>query len=276
MTEVSLTGLGFFSDGGRAGDCIPPAISGKLEDFFGADLTSVKLQVGLEPALFDAVGFAYGERVFVRPEFAPDCPGGLGVLVHELTHVLQQRRGMVQAESGSGIAIVNDDHLEAEAQRAAQLFTNGTHRFDWTGGSAAAVGGAPVVQCLTFHGQLPNGKFGTLDANQLQAWVINKSGRAMKPSKALQCVGYLQGHPGAGGGGAFGNYTFGGNQVYHISHGQQGSNQGCTLFFTESNPGIATICGIGYHQDNAGPGGLPRYRLDWVKNHWHNGNYIWP
>ncbi len=69
----------------------------------------------------------------MRPEYAPDCPGGLGVLVHELTHVLQQRKGIVQADSGSGIVVINDDSLEAEAQRAAQLWTNGARRFDWVG-----------------------------------------------------------------------------------------------------------------------------------------------
>jgi hypothetical protein len=274
----------FPSSSQSAGETLPSATSSRFEDFFAADLASVKIIVCPEPARLGALAFAYGERVFVTPEFAPDCQHGLGVLAHELTHVLQQRAGMASASSSAGPTLLNDQRLEVEAERARTRWQNGARSFNLAGLSLAAAGGAPVVQCLQFHGELSiknpqgkfvgTGKFGVLSADQIKAWVDSKSNRIMNPANISQCVTYLQGHNGMGGGG-FGNYTYKGHQVFHISHGQQGSNQGCTLMFAMSSPGVATIVAIGYHQDSLGPHGTPRYFLDWVKDGWHRGNLIW-
>ena len=258
---------------------LPAAISHKLEDFFWADLGSVYFAEGPEPAWLGAVAFAYGERVFLGPGYTPDCPTGLSVLVHELTHVLQQRAGLVSAENGQ-VAVVRDRQLEAEARRAAAAWTAGACEFGSAAWVVSPVSVAPVVQCLTFHGQVSAPgqpvKFGVLNVTQLQAWIDNKSNRLMNPGSVSQCASYVQGHPGAGGGGAFGNFTWKGSQVYHISHGQMGSNQGCTVFFAESSPGIATICAIAYHRDDNGPHGAPRYLLDWVKDNWVTTPHISP
>jgi hypothetical protein len=95
-----------------------------METLFDADLSGVRVQIGLEPLAWGAVACAQGNTIFFSPgSYRPTSHAGLELIAHELTHVLQQRSGRVR-RSDSG-PVVEDSQLEGEAQvmgtRAASL-----------------------------------------------------------------------------------------------------------------------------------------------------------
>jgi hypothetical protein len=123
---------------------------------------------------------------------------------------------------------------------------------------------SPKERKMNFHGEVEEGSFGQLSSGQLSAWVSSKiTSRNVSESNIKQCVNYAMDHAGAGGGGT--RYTYKGSTVFHISHGQMGSNSGCTLFFANMGNGNGTIVAIGWHR------GTTSYDLDWCKSGWHNG-----
>ena len=68
-------------------------------------------------AVLGAIAFTLGSSIYFAPgQYRPETPRGQQVLGHELAHVLQQRAGRVRNPQGSGIAIVQDVLLEAEAE----------------------------------------------------------------------------------------------------------------------------------------------------------------
>lgn len=75
---------------------LPAAVRGALEPRFGADLGAVRVHTGPHAgAATRAIGaraWTTGRDIaFARGEFAPRTARGMGLLVHELGHVLQQR-----------------------------------------------------------------------------------------------------------------------------------------------------------------------------------------
>lgn len=123
---------------------------------------------------------------------------------------------------------------------------------------------------MNIHGDTGDGEFGQLSSTQLQEWVAAKiaksSGRNVKPSSISQCCNDIMSHGGAGGGGT--RYTWKGKTVYHTSHGQMGSDSGCTVFFADMGGSNGTIVAIGWHHTNTS------YELDWVKSNWHSGRIL--
>ena len=103
------------SGGGRA---LPEAVQKKMESFFGADFSDVRVHVGPEASSIGALAFTYGSNLYFAPgQYEPNTPHGQRLLGHELTHVLQQRAGRVRNPFGAGVAVVQDPGLEAEAER---------------------------------------------------------------------------------------------------------------------------------------------------------------
>lgn len=106
------------SAGGRP---LPDAVRTKMESFFGADFSDVRVHVGPEAPSIGALAFTMGSSLYFAPgQYNPDSPQGQALLGHELTHVIQQRAGRVRNPFGNGIAVVQDHHLEAEADRMGQ------------------------------------------------------------------------------------------------------------------------------------------------------------
>ncbi len=103
---------------GGGGRPLPERVRGQMESFFGTDFSDVRVHVGSEAASIGALAFTMGSSLYFAPgQYNPDSPQGLALLGHELTHVVQQRQGRVRNPFGSGIAVVQDLHLEAEADR---------------------------------------------------------------------------------------------------------------------------------------------------------------
>jgi hypothetical protein len=102
-------------------------IKAAAEAFFSTELSDVELHFDRLPAALDAVAFARGNHVHLDAE-----PSGvfsrrdLEILGHELTHVIQQRQGRVEANlTIHGIPANQDPALEAEAEEMGRRFSYG-------------------------------------------------------------------------------------------------------------------------------------------------------
>ena len=99
------------------GDPLPDAVRGKMEAALRADFSNVRVHVGPQAERIGAIAFTMGADIyFARGRFQPDTVKGRQLLGHELAHVIQQRQGRVRAPT-SGVAVVQDRALEAEADR---------------------------------------------------------------------------------------------------------------------------------------------------------------
>jgi hypothetical protein len=100
------------------GQTLPDAVRGKMESFFGTDFSGVRVHVGPEAPAIGALAFTVGDTIVFAPgQYDPASPRGQQILGHELAHVVQQRAGRVRNPFGSGLAVVQDRALEAEADR---------------------------------------------------------------------------------------------------------------------------------------------------------------
>ncbi|AKF86068.1 hypothetical protein MFUL124B02_21165 [Myxococcus fulvus 124B02] len=96
---------------------------GRLEHFFDADFSDVRIQVGTEALKHGALAFTAGSDVHFAPGcYAPWTRWGQHLLAHELTHVLQQRT-LVTAHLDDGV--LEAPELEMEAERMGAAFARG-------------------------------------------------------------------------------------------------------------------------------------------------------
>ena len=109
------------SFGGTVGQPLPDPVRQKMESFFGASFADVRVHVGSQASSIGALAFTHGSNLYFAPgQYNPTTVQGQQLLGHELTHVVQQRTGRVRNPFGSGIAVVQDRGLEAEAERRGQ------------------------------------------------------------------------------------------------------------------------------------------------------------
>src|SRR5271169_5843741 len=141
--------LGLASGGGRP---LPEAVRSKMEAALGADFSGVRVYVGPQAERIGAIAFTLGSDIYFAPgRFQPDTAHGQQLLGHELAHVVQQRAGRVRNPLGSGLAVVQDHALEAEAdrhgQRAARHSIGAAQSIPVAPGKGAA--GSPGAKHLT-------------------------------------------------------------------------------------------------------------------------------
>jgi len=106
-------GMSLPSGGGAP---LPDPVRQKMESFFKADFSGVRIHVGPQAPAIGAIAFTIGSQIFFAPgQYQPGSPNGQALLGHELTHVVQQRAGRVRNPFGGGIAVVQDHMLEREA-----------------------------------------------------------------------------------------------------------------------------------------------------------------
>lgn len=99
---------------------LPPALQAQMEETFGAGFSDIRVHVGAQAQRLGAYAFTLGSQLHFAPgQWNPDSAHGRRLLAHELTHVIQQRAGRVRNPFGSGVAVVQDPGLEAEAERMA-------------------------------------------------------------------------------------------------------------------------------------------------------------
>ncbi len=108
--------------GGSGGRPLPDAIRAKMESYFAADLSDVRIHVGDQATKIGALAFTLGSDLYFAPgQLDLHSHRGHELLGHELTHVIQQRAGRVRNPFGAGVAVVQDPALEAEADRIGRL-----------------------------------------------------------------------------------------------------------------------------------------------------------
>jgi hypothetical protein len=106
-----------------AGQPLPSTVRQTMEAFFGANFSNVRVHVGAQAAAIGALAFTQGSEIhFAAGQYNPSTPQGQRMLAHELAHVVQQRSARVRNPFGSGVAIVQDAALEAEAEHASRRF----------------------------------------------------------------------------------------------------------------------------------------------------------
>jgi hypothetical protein len=90
-----------------------------MEAFFGTSFSAVRIHVDAQASRIGALAFTRGSDIHFAPgRYAPDTHQGRELLGHELSHVVQQRAGRVRNPFGSGVAIVHEAALEAEAEQS--------------------------------------------------------------------------------------------------------------------------------------------------------------
>jgi hypothetical protein len=100
------------------GQQLPSEVRAKMETAFGADFSDVRVHVGHEASRIGAIAYTWGTNIHFAPgHYNPHTLQGQKVLGHELWHVVQQKSGRVKNPFGSGVAVVQDHALEAEADR---------------------------------------------------------------------------------------------------------------------------------------------------------------
>ena len=186
------------------GKALPPEVQAKMESAFNTDFSDVRIHVGREATSVGAIAYTHGSSIHFAPgQYNPTTRQGQQLLGHELTHVVQQRAGRVQNPFGSGVAVVQDRALEAEADRmgmkAAMMLdrpgsaTLQQKRFPGRG-SAQVAGGLPV------RGQ-----------SALQPKLANGAARTGFQEPALNSI-QMSGGSGGGGGGSGGAGSAGGGK----------------------------------------------------------------
>ena len=104
--------------GSSVGKPLPAPVQRKMEALFGEDFSDVRIHSGSQAHAIGAIAFTLGSSIYFAPgRYSPDTPHGQNLLGHELTHVVQQRAGRVRNPLGSGLTVVQDHALEAEADR---------------------------------------------------------------------------------------------------------------------------------------------------------------
>jgi ribosomal protein S18 acetylase RimI-like enzyme len=111
---------------------LPRDVQAKMEAALGANFSDVRVHVGPEASAIGAIAFTWGSDLHFAPgQYNPHTPHGQFLLGHELTHVVQQRAGRVANPFGAGVAVVQDQALEAEADRLGRMASmSGAHLAD--------------------------------------------------------------------------------------------------------------------------------------------------
>jgi Domain of unknown function (DUF4157)/Toxin with a conserved tryptophan and TIP tripeptide motif len=115
----------FMNLGKSTGSPMPREITERAESVLGADLSAVRFHndgdAHNSAAQLQAKAFTTGHDVYFGAGwYQPSSEAGLQLIGHELTHVVQQRRGL----SPSRISGVGDEY-EVEADRAGEAFARG-------------------------------------------------------------------------------------------------------------------------------------------------------
>lgn len=97
---------------------MPDAVKQRMEDSFGTDFSSVRIHPDSSSAPeVGALAYTQGTDIHFAPgQFKPDTSAGRQLLGHELTHVVQQSKGLVEPTGEIGGMPLNDNQaLEQEA-----------------------------------------------------------------------------------------------------------------------------------------------------------------
>jgi Domain of unknown function (DUF4157) len=105
---------------------LPQPLLTRMERSFGESFAEVRVHQGPGASTVGAIALAQGGELHFAPgHYRPGTPAGDALIGHELTHVVQQRRGQVAGSGGGVQAITRDRLLEHEAQQQGYLAARG-------------------------------------------------------------------------------------------------------------------------------------------------------
>jgi len=110
------------------GQALDSHIQARMSEATGQDFSNVKVHTGIEAHALNeqlsAKAFTTGSDIFFREgAYNPGSSGGQELLAHELTHVVQQRSGMVGGGSGKMTVNAPGDVFEQQADSVAKAVT---------------------------------------------------------------------------------------------------------------------------------------------------------
>ena len=95
---------------------LPDDVRVRMESFFAADLSMVRIHIGHLAVAMGCHAFTFGNHIYFAPgQFNPSTIEGMQMLGHELTHVLQQQCGRAAATQEAQGVVLDDRLLEVEA-----------------------------------------------------------------------------------------------------------------------------------------------------------------
>lgn len=116
---------------GSSGQPLEPSTRDEMESKFGSDFGGVRVHSDAEASrsaqLLRADAYTVGNDIVVRTDkYEPQTGSGRELLAHELTHVVQQRSGPVDAIEGPGGLKVSEptDRFERAAESVAHDISN--------------------------------------------------------------------------------------------------------------------------------------------------------
>lgn len=137
----------------RGGSPMPAEVRARMERAFGADFSAVRVHQGDHAAAIGAQAYTRGTDIHFAPgKYDPSSTAGQELLGHELTHVVQQSQGRVNATvQKKGVAINDDAALEHEADQLGARAARGeaVHGGDHAPAAIAAMSGAAVQRNKT-------------------------------------------------------------------------------------------------------------------------------
>jgi len=107
---------------------LPAETQDKMESAFGEDFSDVKIHSNSnEASMLNARAFTQGNEIhFASGEFDPISKSGQEILGHELSHVTQQRSGLVKGTHVENDYVVsNEETLETRADKEGQKAARG-------------------------------------------------------------------------------------------------------------------------------------------------------
>jgi hypothetical protein len=136
------------SSGQSGGAAMPDEVRGKMETALGADFSSVRIHEGPDAESVGALAYTQGTDIHFAPgQYQPGSQRGQELLGHELTHVVQQSQGRVQAtRQAKGVDINDDASLEREADEMGAKAARGERSRGEPAAPTAQLRAAPAVQ----------------------------------------------------------------------------------------------------------------------------------
>jgi hypothetical protein len=127
-----------------SGQAMPAQVQAKMEQAFETDFSAVRIHQGPQAASLGARAYTQGTDIHFQPGlYQPESQQGQELLGHELTHVVQQSQGRVQAMvQARGVGINDDDALEREADRMGAAAARGESAGRAAGGASSPAASA--------------------------------------------------------------------------------------------------------------------------------------
>jgi hypothetical protein len=121
-----------------SGARMPEAVQAKMERALGSDFSAVRIHEGPRAEALGAQAYTQGSDIHFAPgRYDPHGAQGQELLGHELTHVVQQSQGRVQATTqAKGLPVNDDPGLEQEADEQGARAARG-EAVDAAGGARA-------------------------------------------------------------------------------------------------------------------------------------------